>query len=615
MIKHNFRWLFWLFVFNILLAFCISSLYLRASALPDNISTLLFLGFSAIAHYTAIALIPFLLIYGCVLYLKREPVLLNVFLVLIFSAAQLLLFVDVIVYGLHRFHLNGMVWNLLSSGVALDVLSIPRMTWISSALVVSAIVLAQIFALIVMRCYERKLPKTNLLATLLVLIVLSTHVTYAWADFVQYAPVTRYARLLPAFRPLTAKGFLSSLGLKQASTSPSWSPATGSCLRYPHGKLQCEPCGKRKNILMVVIDSWRFDAMNQNTTPNIADFATKSWIFENHFSAGNTTRFGFFSLMYGVYGTYWRDFLTDQKGPVLLDQIKKEGYEIGVFASAPLTNPEFDRTVFVNLLDVVRLKQEGASPVERDDVITDKMVSFLENHDRTKPFFGLLFYDAAHAKQFPPEFARHTPYAENINYITLGPGTDPEPIRNAYLNALAFVDTKIGSILEMLTNRGLLQDTVVVITGDHGEEFNDLGMNYWGHNSNFGQYQVRTPLLVRVPGQLPHRFSHHTSHLDVVPTLMQTVFGCTTPPSSYSNGVPLTNIDDRSFMHVSSWDAFALVEWDRIFVFENNGSTTSLDAHYQEVEEEKWAPKSSLIALEGMSRFYLRNENAEGKME
>jgi membrane-anchored protein YejM (alkaline phosphatase superfamily) len=39
----------------------------------------------------------------------------------------------------------------------------------------------------------------------------------------------------------------------------------------------------------------------------------------------------------------------------------------------------------------------------------------------------------------------------------------------------------------------------VIVTSDHGEEFNDTGKNYWGHNGNFSPYQVAVPLLVRGP--------------------------------------------------------------------------------------------------------------------
>ncbi len=600
------RWLFWLFVFNIILAVAVSCLYLRTSgAAPESTALALWL-LSAISHYSSIGIIPFLLCYFYLLSLRRSPRWLNIFVVILFSFAASLLFVDVIVYGLYRFHLNGMVWNLIVSGVALEVLSIPWTTWLAFALAVGTIILVQIIAVTLLQRYVHKLPKILTVAVFLVVIMIANQAIYAWADFVQYSPVTRYANLLPAYRPLTAKRFLTRIGFKPVSHPPAWSEPVWSSLHYPLEELQCAPPEKRKNILMIVIDCWRFDMLNLEAAPKITEFAADSLVFENNYSAGNTTRFSFFSLLYGIYGTYWQAFLTEQRGPELLHQVRKAGYDVGIYASAPLSNPEFDQTVFVDLLDRISLNQPGNRPVDRDVTITDKMVKFLKEHDPSRPFFGLLFYDAIHAKQFPPEFAKHTPYLENVNYITLGPGQDPVPMRNAYLNAMAFVDANIGAVLETIGQRGLLDDTVVIITGDHGEEINDLGLNYWGHNSNFAQYQVRTPLIVRVPGQVPRRFTHVTTHLDVVPTLMQVVFGCTTPSSSYSNGYLLTDPVSRQFVHVSTWDSFALVEKNRISIFENKGSSEVVDASYQPIEGAAVEPKLYRAALEGMSTFYAR---------
>jgi membrane-anchored protein YejM (alkaline phosphatase superfamily) len=600
------RWLFWLFIFNILLAVAVSCLYLRTSgALPET-TTLALWFLSAISHYSSIAIIPFLLFYFYVLSIGRVSRWLNVLVVILFSFAATLLFVDALVYGLYRFHLNGMVWNLIVSGVALEVLSIPWTTWFTFALAVGTIILVQIIAVSFLHRYVHVLPKTLPVAVFLVFIMIANQAIYAWADFIQYSPVTRFARLLPAYHPLTTNRLLTRSGFKRVSHSPSWSEPVRSNLRYPLEELQFMPPEKRNNILIIVIDSWRFDMVNMEVAPDIAEFASDSLVFENNFSAGNTTRFGFFSLLYGIYGTYWRAFLTEQRGPELLRQVRKKGYDVSIYASAPLSNPEFDRTVFVDLLDRISMTQPGNSPLERDVTITEKMIKFLKEHDHSRPFFGLLFYDAIHAKQFPPEFAKHSPYIENVNYITLGQEQDPELMRNTYLNALAFVDTKVGAVLETIRQQGLLDDTVVVITGDHGEEINDLGLNYWGHNSNFAQYQVRTPLIVRVPGQGPRRIKRVTTNLDVVPTLMQVVFGCTTPSSSYSNGSPLTDPVNRQFVHVSTWGSFALVEKNRISIFENRGSSEVVDSSYHPIEGAVVDPKLYLTVLKGMSRFYAR---------
>ncbi|MFZ4855528.1 MAG: sulfatase-like hydrolase/transferase [Desulfuromonadaceae bacterium] len=355
--------------------------------------------------------------------------------------------------------------------------------------------------------------------------------------------------------------------------------------------------------MIIVIDSWRFDMISAEATPNIWQFASNSTVFDQHYSSANATRFGIFSLFYGLYGTYWHSFLAEQRGPVLLAELKKRGYEMGIFASAPLSNPEFDRTVFIEANDSMKNKVEGNRPVDRDQQITKNMLNFI-NKTNNQPFFGFLFYDAPHAKQFPESFAINKPYITSPNYLTLNKKTDPLPIINNYKNALRFVDSEVGEVLTTLQSKGKLKDTVVLITGDHGEEFNDLNLGYWGHNSNFAQYQTRTPLVLHVPGQLPQHFNHLTTHLDVAPTLMRNLFASTTDPSKYSNGTYLTDTRPRSFVLVSTWASFAMIETKRICIVENRGSTEVVDRNYGNLTGEALNPLYSKTALEEMSRFY-----------
>jgi len=64
----------------------------------------------------------------------------------------------------------------------------------------------------------------------------------------------------------------------------------------------------------------------------------------------------------------------------------------------------------------------------------------------------------------------------------------------------------------------LMKKTIIIMTGDHGQEANETHSNSWGHNSNFLRYQVQVPLLIYWPGMPPSQYNHLTSHVDVVPT-------------------------------------------------------------------------------------------------
>src|SRR5699024_3017075 len=114
----------------------------------------------------------------------------------------------------------------------------------------------------------------------------------------------------------------------------------------------------------------------------------------------------------------------------------------------------------------------------------------------------------------------------SVNYLTLDENTDVEPFFNLYRNSVHFVDALIGKALDKLRAQGMMDDTIIVITGDHGQAFNDTGLGYWGHNSNYSRYQTKVPLVIHWPGrQAPRRIGYFTSHMDIAATLMQRVLG------------------------------------------------------------------------------------------
>ena len=85
----------------------------------------------------------------------------------------------------------------------------------------------------------------------------------------------------------------------------------------------------------------------------------------------------------------------------------------------------------------------------------------------------------------------------------------------------------------------MLENSVVVVTGDHGQEFNENKKNFWGHGSDFSNAQVHVPFIYYYPGNTPEVYAHRTSHYDVVPTVMKRVLGVKNPAGDYSMGCDL----------------------------------------------------------------------------
>ena len=116
--------------------------------------------------------------------------------------------------------------------------------------------------------------------------------------------------------------------------------------------------------------------------------------------------------------------------------------------------------------------------------------------------------------------------------------------------------------MRYLEEKGLLDSTIVILTGDHGEEF--MEPDHWGHNSDYTDPQVRTPLVIWVPGMAPHKIDRLTSHLDLPATVM-TLLGVTTPPREYSLGHDLFESETRRYAILSGWDDLAMTD-DRLTV-------------------------------------------------
>ena len=130
-----------------------------------------------------------------------------------------------------------------------------------------------------------------------------------------------------------------------------------------------------------------------------------------------------------------------------------------------------------------------------------------------------------------------------VNYLKLNNETDPQPFFNRYKTSVRYVDTVAAQVLNKLKETGDLENTVVIITGDHGQEMNDNKLNFWGHNSNFTDAQVKVPFAIFGPGinKLDTKWSSQslTSHQDVVPTVMKHYLGVTNDVKDYSVGEDL----------------------------------------------------------------------------
>ncbi|MEC9481697.1 MAG: sulfatase-like hydrolase/transferase, partial [Halomonas sp.] len=368
---------------------------------------------------------------------------------------------------------------------------------------------------------------------------------------------------------------------------------------------QCQPPEHRPNILLIAVDALRADMLDPRWMPNVSEFADDSQVFANHYSGGNSTKAGGFSLFYGLPSTYWEAFEGTQTPPVWIERLQKLGYQPEILSAATLISPAFDRTVFAGI-DDIRLNPPGEEAWQRDRLITDDWLDFTAaRSEDAAPFFGFLFYKSVHGYSVPPDFPRIEPYWETVNHLALDEDFDPTPYFNRYKTATRYVDQLIGRVLDDLDKRGLLDDTIVMVTSDHGEEFNDNGENYWGHGSNYSDAQLKVPMVVHWPGKEAGTFTRRTSHADVPATFMKSALGCSaTPARSYASGSGLFSSQQREWAIAGSYMNYAIVTGDRLIVTYPTG-------HYETMTTELepapgYDPPAGMLhdVLRELSRFY-----------
>ncbi|MFZ5862145.1 MAG: sulfatase-like hydrolase/transferase [Nitrospirota bacterium] len=560
----------WLFVAaNVALSLWIASPYLEFGPLRGEWGAWAFTRVAFLSHFATLAILLGLVLWPLVALFSSRTVLLTAPPLLMFLY-QFILILDVRIYALFRFHLNGLVLNTLTTEGSWDSVTLGRSTILTSVVVLAALALAEWAAMyaILRALVRRGGPARSrrwapAIVAVFVLVVATDKLGFAYANFHDKLEVTRYQRLFPLYRTLLLdKSFEKYLGWKKPAAMPTAAIPGGGLLRYPLGDVVVDETGPPWNIVWIAVESWRSDTFNDELTPHVAAFGRRAKVFDRHFSGGNATRFGIFSLFYGLYGSYWHQFLAERRSPVFLDVLQQRNYEFLIASSTQLSYPEFRDTAFVKLPpEVINDRLPADSAVARDALMADKFDAFLADRKTDQPFFAFLFPDSPHAPyHFPPEFEQYRPVTDQINYALLKKGGDRAEttgLFNRYRNSVLYVDSIIGRMLDSLDKRGLLDRTIVVITGDHGQEFFETG--YLGHNSTFSTYQSQVPLILYWPGVTPGRDSRLTSHVDIVPTMFA-LLGIKAAPKSYSQGISLVEGGIHPFVVVSGWDTLGLVD-------------------------------------------------------
>jgi uncharacterized protein len=544
------------------------------------------------AHYFSLNLAAGLVVYCLsVLPFRKLIMLLSSFL---FFCLQIVLFIDMKIFTIFHYHINALVLNLLTTEGVSDSVILGQSTILMFAGLLLTLFLLEIFIHLAARKIPGKLAqgKGSLLRntakiiffTGLVLIALDKGM-YAYADLVNDTAITRNAKLYPLYQPFTIKRFMKTVFHFELNREQSFKVQTShKGINYPKAKLRFDTAGDKKyNIIILAVEGLRFDMLDKDVMPNVWAFGQENSIYENHYSGGNGSRFGIFSLLYGIHGSYWHNFLAMRISPVLIDTLKEKGYDFRILASTALTFPEFRKTAFVRISDSIEDTFTTNDMPERDKIITGKLTDYISSVRSGQSFFAFLFYNSSHQPyKYPGNFEKFHPVIkkEDINYFLDTTKEKGAMMRNRYKNALFYTDYLIGKILSSLKQHHLLENTVVVITGDHGEEFYEN--DYLGHTSSFDDYQIKNLFVAHFPGYGRRLIERLTSHQDLVPTLMESL-GCISPINDYAQGLSLLGNQEHPYVTSANWDTAALIDEQYKVIF----STELYNANLFEVHNRK----------------------------
>jgi len=306
----------------------------------------------------------------------------------------------------------------------------------------------------------------------------------------------------------------------------------------------------KPNILLIAIDSLRADHMScygyqRQTTPHIDRFASEGVLFENTFSAHIPTTSAYASMLTGMDCFSTQVVALRHKGSLraevrtMAEVLRDSGYNttcVG-FTGNP-SSRGFDQ-----YLDYPAWGSwnEGRSPKAQNlnDVALPELNRLVKED---KPFFMMLRHMDPHAPYLPP-----APF-ERIFYS--GDETDPanksmEPVMNfkpfrdffaswmppgisdkeyviaQYDGAVAYMDACIQSIFETLSALGVLENTIIVLNGDHGETLYDH--ECWFDHHGMYDTVLHVPLMIRYPVKLPQgiRLKGYNQHKDLMPTVLE----------------------------------------------------------------------------------------------
>jgi arylsulfatase A-like enzyme len=321
-----------------------------------------------------------------------------------------------------------------------------------------------------------------------------------------------------------------------------------------------QPEGPPPNVLLISIDTLRPDHLGaygyeRETSPRIDRLAAEGALFETAISSSSWTLPAHAALFTGlsdsVHGCDDSNRRLDESRRTLAEVFAERGYQTVGFFAGPFLHPTFGLAQgFERYVDCSSYAEQSKQVAIRDgsldtaDImdashtdITNPRVYAQFKHwieqERSDPFFMFVHLWDAHFDFVPPppyDTMFDPTYTGDVDGIDFFRNPKVHPHMNArdldhvlalYDGEIAWTDQHVGMILDDLDAKGLLDNTIVALVSDHGEEFFEHGAK--GHRFTLYDEVIRIPMIFWFPKKIPAglRINNATSIIDVFPTLLE----------------------------------------------------------------------------------------------
>jgi len=294
------------------------------------------------------------------------------------------------------------------------------------------------------------------------------------------------------------------------------------------------------NIILIVIDTLRADHVSyygyeRSTTPNIDNLAETSILFENCFAVApwTTPSVGsiFTSQYPSVLGIEWDPVKINKKFLTLAEILHENSYvTTGIISHLYISSRlNFNQGFSLYDEDNARGHDYISSPS-----ITEKAIDFLRQNKSRKFFLFLHYFDPhydyiLHEKyNYYPDYKGKLYSGQQIkDLLELAPTMNPEDIKyiiSLYDSEISFTDEYIGRLLDEIKRLDLFDNSLIILTSDHGEEFLERGDNHIGHTKTLYRELIHVPLIIKLPYEsTPRRIKQNVSLIDLMPTILDIV--------------------------------------------------------------------------------------------